>query len=293
MLTAHSLVSVHNAELLNPSEISSISKCYNPHLYMILGIPKWYIKKANLSEENLKIDIELYSEDGFSYKNTLKFIDKRAHKIRNINSIKITKDNRFLVINETEKYQATDIMWNCCKEFIPSCKILYIGKAHGNKNDRTAKERLSSHSTVQKILSDSNDLKINYDIKVLVFSIIESKVATTLGDVSVAGLSVADIADFPNDKSLISIVEAKLINYFKPTYNAVFTKGKVPKLSDKSYSEYFIKHFNSMIIDFRNLGEIIFYTDNLGSFNTLSDCIDYAIKGNENTFELLIKPYLK
>lgn len=293
MLTAHSLVSLNNADLLNPSEINSISKGYNPHLYMILGIPKWYIKKANLIEGNSKIDIELQSEDGFSYKNTLKFIDKRVQKLRNINSIKITKDSRFLVVDGTEKYQATDIMWNFCKEFIPSCEILYIGKAHGNKNDRTAKERLSSHSTVQKILSDSSDLKINYDIKVLVFSIIESKVATTLGDVSISGLSVEDIADFPNEKNLISLVEAKLINYFKPRYNQTFTKGEVPKLSDKSYSDYFIKQFNSMTIDFRNLGEIFFYTDKVERFNTFSDCIDYPINGDANTFELLIRPYFE
>lgn len=293
MLTAHSLVSLNNAELLNLSEINSISKDYVPHLYMVLGIPKWYIKKANLIEGNSKIAIELQSEDGFSYKNTLIFKDKRVQKLRNIDSIKITKDNRFLVINETEKYQATDMMWNFCKEFIPSCEILYIGKAHGNKNIRTAKERLSSHSTVQKILSDSNDLKIDYDIKVLVFSIIESKITTTLGDVSVSGLSVADIDDFPNDKNLISLVEAKLINYFKPKYNQIFTKGEVPKLSDKSYSDYFIKHFNSMIIDFRNLGEIFFYSDNVERFNTFYDCIDYAISGNANTFELLIKSYFE
>lgn len=293
MLTAHSLVSLNNAELLNPSEINSISKGYDPHLYMILGIPKWYIKKANLIEGNSKVAIELQSEDGFSYKNTLIFKDKRVQKLRNIDSIKITKDHRFLVVNETEKYQATDIMWNFCKEFIPSCEILYIGKAHGNKNTRTVKDRLSSHSTVQKILSDSNDLKIDYDIKVLVFSIIESKVATTLGDVSVSGLSVADIDDFPNEKNLISLVEAKLINYFKPKYNQTFTKGGVPKLSDKSYSDYFIKHFNSMIIDFRNLGEIFFYADNVEKFNTFYDCIDYAISGNANTFELLIKPYFE
>ncbi|HEP1780797.1 TPA: type I restriction endonuclease subunit S [Streptococcus suis] len=287
MLTAHSIVSLNNAELLNPSEISSISNEYNPHLYMILGISKWYIKQANLIDSNSTIDIELESEDGCSYKNTIRFIDKTTQKIKVIDSVKTTKDNRFLVVNKTEKYQATDIMWNYCKEFTPLCKILYIGKAHGNKNSRTAKDRLISHSTVQKILSDSNDLKIDYDIKVLVFSIIEYKVATTLGDVSVSGLSVEDIGDFPSDKNLISLVEAKLINYFKPEYNQTFTKGKVPKISDESYNDYFTKDFNSMIIDFRNLGEIFFYTDNIKSFNTFSDFIDYEISGNTNTYGLL------
>lgn len=208
-----------------------------------------------------------------------------------INKLEISRDSLFLTINGTEKYSATNIMLNN-KNFIPAFKILYIGQAKGNDFNRFAQDRLKSHSTLQNILLQIIDSRIIYDIKVLLLSTSEVKIVTTMDSGKFATISTEEILDFPDESSHINLVEAKLINYFKPEFNEKFKNWYVPEEHHKSYDDYYKKKFNSMVITFENLFPCSFYTDHVKDFTVPFEIIDYSIIGSENFFESVIDPYI-
>ena len=230
------------------------------------------------------------SEDGTEYSNTFRLADKKGNLLK-INKLEISRDSLFLTINGTEKYSATNIMLND-KNFIPAFKILYIGQAKGNDFNRFAQDRLKSHSTLQNILSQIIDSRIIYDIKVLLLSTSEVKIVTTMDSGKFATISTEEILDFPDESSHINLVEAKLINYFKPEFNEKFKNWYVPEEHHKSYDDYYKKKFNSMVITFENLFPCSFYTDHVKDFTVPFEIIDYSIIGSENFFESVIDPYI-
>ena len=46
MFSGHSIVTINNYDLIQVSDIKNYSANFNPHLYFILGIPRWYFKKV-------------------------------------------------------------------------------------------------------------------------------------------------------------------------------------------------------------------------------------------------------
>lgn len=295
MLSGHSVVNIEVAKLISPSEINDLKLEFKPHLYFILGVPRWYFKKVRcFIFDKTKVKYTVLSEDGIEYTNTFRLEDQEGNSLK-VSKLEISKDSLYLIINGTEKYSATNIMLNN-KNFIPAFKILYIGQSKGQIENgvlnRDAQERLKSHSTLQKILSDINDSKLTYDIKLLLFSTTEIKLVTTMDSGEYAGISAEEISDFPDESSHINLIEAKLINYFKPIYNEKYVRHHVPSESHKSYEDYFNKKFNSMVISFSNLGSCSFYSDCIENFNTTLDIIDYSIIGEDNFFKSVIEPYI-
>lgn len=291
MFSGHSIVTINNYDLIQVSDIKNYSANFNPHLYFILGIPRWYFKKVrSCFFDRTKVKYTVISEDGTEYSNTFRLTDKKGNLLK-INKLEISRDSLFLTINGTEKYSATNIMLNN-KNFIPAFKILYIGQAKGNDFNRFAQDRLKSHSTLQNILSQIIDSRIIYDIKVLLLSTSEVKVATTMDSGKFATISAEEILDFPDESSHINLIEAKLINYFKPEFNEKFKNWYVPEEHHKSYDDYYKKKFNSMVITFENLLPCSFYTDHVKHFTVPFEIIDYSIIGSENFFESVIEQYI-
>lgn len=291
MLSGHSIVTINNYDLIQVSDIKNYSANFNPHLYFILGVPRWYFKKVrSYFFDRTKVKYTVISEDGTKYSNTFRLADKKGNLLK-INKLEISRDSLFLTINGTEKYSATNIMLNN-KNFIPAFKILYIGQAKGNDFNRFAQDRLKSHSTLQNILSQIIDSRIIYDIKVLLLSTSEVKIATTMDSGKFATMSAEEILDFPDESSHINLVEAKLINYFKPEFNEKFKNWYVPEEHHKSYDDYYKMKFNSMVITFENLFPCSFYTDHIKDFTVPFEIIDYSIIGSENFFESVIDPYI-
>ena len=291
MFSGHSIVTINNYDLIQVYDIKNYSSNFNPHLYFILGVPIWYFKKVrSYFFDRTKAKFTVISEDGTEYSNTFRLTDKKGNLLK-INKLEISRDSLFLTINGTEKYSATNIMLNN-KNFIPAFKILYIGQAKGNDFTRFAQDRLKSHSTLQNILSQIIDSRIIYDIKVLLLSTSEVKIATTMDSGKFATISAKEILDFPDEPSHINLVEAKLINYFKPEFNEKFKNGNVPEEHHKSYDDYYKKKFNSMVITFENLFPCSFYTDHVKDFTVPFENIDYSIIGSENFFESVIDPYI-
>ena len=291
MFSGHSIVTINNYDLIQVSDIKNYSANFNPHLYFILGVPRWYFKKVrSYFFDRTKAKFTVISEDGTEYSNTFRLTDKKGNLLK-INKLEISRDSLFLTINGTEKYSATNIMLNN-KNFIPAFKILYIGQAKGNDFTRFAQDRLKSHSTLQNILSQIIDSRIIYDIKVLLLSTSEVKIVTTMDSGKFATISTEEILDFPDEPSHINLVEAKLINYFKPEFNEKFKNWYVPEEHHKSYDDYYKKKFNSMVITFENLFPCSFYTDHVKDFTVPFEIIDYSIIGSENFFESVIDPYI-
>lgn len=291
MLSGHSIVTINNYDLIQVSDIKNYSANFNPHLYFILGVSRWYFKKVrSYFFDRTKVKYTVISEDGIKYSNTFRLEDKKGNLLK-INKLEISRDSLFLTINGTEKYSATNIMLNN-KNFIPAFKILYIGQAKGNDFNRFAQDRLKSHSTLQNILSQIIDSRIIYDIKVLLLSTSEVKIATTMDSGKFATISAEEILDFPDETSHINLVEAKLINYFKPEFNEKFKNWYVPEDHHKSYDDYYKKKFNSMVITFENLFPCSFYTDHVKDFTVPFEIIDYSIIGSENFFESVIDPFI-
>ena len=291
MFSGHSIVTINNYDLIQVSDIKNYSANFNPHLYFILGVSRWYFKKVrSYFFDRTKVKYTVISEDGTKYSNTFQPKDKKGNLLK-INKLEISRDTLFLTINGTEKFSATDIMLRN-KIFKPAFKILYIGQAKGNDFNRFAQDRLKSHSTLQYILSQMVDSKIVYDIRLLLLSTSEEKITTTMDSGEFAKISVDEILDFPDESNHINLVEAKLINYFKPEFNEKFKNGNVPEERHKSYDDYYKKKFNSMVITFENLFPCSFYTDHVKDFTVPFKNIDYSIIGSENFFESVIDPYI-
>jgi hypothetical protein len=125
-------------------------------------------------------------------------------------------------------------------ESLRDLEVVYVGMSYGDGN-RSAKDRLKSHSTLQQVLADMNaDEPENEALLVLVqyappFSVISF-------DGQDKSLKIEDDRNVINDlqrhselidgKTEIALAEAGLIKYFKPRYNDKY-KNNFP---DKAHS---------------------------------------------------------
>lgn len=260
--------------LIRPSDIYDIDFPDNHHLYMILGIEKLYIQDYFMKENT--IDIKLENDNGESFKIFMENVDKNS-------SIKIPMNRRSIIIN-SEKHSVTELLLSLGKQIMST--ILYIGQSKGKEQKKIAAERLISHSTLQKILALITDDKMELDILLITFGVTEGKIITTLTPENVSKTVLDEYDDYAKDDDLINIVEAKLINFFKPSFNKTFIKGVVPSDAHESYNDYFIKRFNAMDIYFTGLNDFVFKTDEC-EFNPRLNSISYGITDKRNSFEYI------
>lgn len=151
-------------------------------------------------------------------------------------------------------------------------KVLYIGQAYGKRGERGAIDRLSAHSTLQKILIDCQRIYPQYDLYILLMDM-----AHRLGmdisrpDIPTAKISSDDdrhiedvLSELPEERQVINITEAALINYFKPEYNSTFVEN-FPLPTHKSYRQYYDLDYNEVTVEvdmeFDNFPFVELYTD--------------------------------
>lgn len=107
--------------------------------------------------------------------------------------------------------------------------VLYIGQGIGRKTSRLAVDRLSSHSTLQRILADTLNTAPDTEVLLLMFRFEHHRnIISTAGDFSIIPQASEQqeskhfgaLQDARLDRyARISLAEAALINYFKPQYN--------------------------------------------------------------------------
>lgn len=135
-------------------------------------------------------------------------------------------------------------------------KVLYVGQTQGKDGKRTAQQRLSSHSTFQKILSDTLTTYQDRQLMVLLLEISNdmhismdgtSKVTHKTMDEDDIHWREALVAEY-HQKQIINITEAALINYYKPHYNVNFVEN-FPNSSHLTYKQYYDLDFNSIVVE--------------------------------------------
>lgn len=109
--------------------------------------------------------------------------------------------------------------------------VLYVGQTYGTDGKRIAPDRLASHATLQKILSDCPP---DRQIWLMVASISDEQLLIEMDPRAEASTSVQEdkehikrVTDTINspvydESDAVSLAEAGLIRYFQPEYNQVF-----------------------------------------------------------------------
>lgn len=110
-------------------------------------------------------------------------------------------------------------------------EVLYVGQGIGRTRARTALDRLQCHSTLQRILADTLTNFYEHEVLLLLYRFEHGRTVVSNGGDFNVDAQADDNADLAHFKRLqgvrlkrhevVSLVEAGLINYFKPYYNSL------------------------------------------------------------------------
>lgn len=294
--------------LIPISELDNIDDNIDYHLYSIMASNKLIVDKhsINLSKEGFSciiIEVNEDIENKIFIKNLIlhKDIDHSKMQVdlvypyesitfkgvsQNNEEFNITVDTLSLTYNLT-----MDIPWNL--------DVLYIGQSYGENGERKAQDRLKSHSTFQKILSDCHSKYHNK--KLYLFLMEMTPLLTTTFDGISKNYEKSDEEDkahmskifenLPQYKQIINISEAALINYFKPKYNVNFVEN-FPDKAHLGYTQYYNLDYNHLTVeidmDFTILGGVIF-SSHSNSIDRRNRYIKYSLhneKVRKNMYDI-------
>lgn len=147
------------------------------------------------------------------------------------------------------------------KDDLLDFEILYIGQSFGENGNRDAIERLSSHSTLQKIYSEAIINNPDSDIWIMLCNFQQINLTSINGMIKT---NTSDEIEFERinkflkgkftDKQKINFTEAALIKTFKPPYNEKY-KNSFPNPNHSSYSECYKLDITGIVIEL-DLSEI-------------------------------------
>lgn len=295
-----------------PVENLNMLKTIDPHRYHIYGILAYnqiFFRKERIEKKQDGIKMVFFMiKDGKEVDYELPFIklaeglDHRKIDIKILYpATKMTLsilDEEFLKQNPKVKRTidiiAQDFFIIYAANLVPKIEyeVLYIGQAYGKEGSRTAFDRLEAHPTLQKILTEYRGEHPDKHIYILLLEMTTrlamsfdgiSKVFTKSEDESLEHLKNV-CSDLPQENQVINIVEAAMINYFKPEYNINFVEN-FPDENHRGYRQYFDLDYNSLTVevdlDFDNTPSIQFYTDTNRIANSF-DFIRYSLFNDNN-----------
>lgn len=150
-------------------------------------------------------------------------------------------------------------------------KVLYVGQAFGDEGSRIAPDRLSSHSTLQKIYREAINENPDKDIWLILWTFIPKLISFTHSTLPVNDKTLLENETHYNRilersislKHRVNFTEAALIRYFQPQYNDKF-KEHFPESSHTSYSECFDLDINSVSFELETSSLVTrLYSDNV------------------------------
>jgi hypothetical protein len=123
-------------------------------------------------------------------------------------------------------------------------EVLYVGQSFGQSGEREAPERLQSHSTLQKILSEASRLNPDREVWLALFHFEETLLASFDGRLGKDPAAVAAdegrieraLRTEVSEQQRINFTEAALIRFFEPRYNKMF-RTNFPDPTHKTYRE--------------------------------------------------------
>jgi hypothetical protein len=142
--------------------------------------------------------------------------------------------------------------YNACLDL----EVLYIGQAFGEGGDRLATDRLSSHSTLQKIYVDTITTFPNKDVWIILWKFEPYVISMMGGGFDKALIDFEGSLEHMNrvlESSItfdqqITFTEAALIRYFEPVYNKEY-KTSFPSMSHSSYDQCYHLDINSVAFE--------------------------------------------
>ncbi len=228
----------------------------NYHIYMINKI-----KRLSFVKDSLRIcadygEVEIkrgINEDCVTF-------EKVSFPIEPLKKYSLSGDKHF-VIDDSNQDQPNQLgILEFCYRFSKSfleCEILYIGQSFGKKGERNALTRLKSHETLQKILTDVSYTDIDSELVItlwefspILLSSFDGRNEYLVSDKEdkVHLRNVINSSLSMDDKQIVNVTEAALINYFKPEYNEKF-KSNFPDINHKGYKYYYDYDYNSIIVE--------------------------------------------
>ncbi|PGX12076.1 YecA family protein [Bacillus sp. AFS033286] len=137
-------------------------------------------------------------------------------------------------------------------------EVVYVGQSYGKDGKRDAIQRLAAHSTLQKILADTTNDNIEFQIAITLWDFTPQLIASMDGrSKSYIKSEKENLAHIEKvwtapplilDSHIINVTEAALINYFKPKYNEMF-KNNFPDVNHKGYKFYYNYDYNAISVE--------------------------------------------
>ena len=123
---------------------------------------------------------------------------------------------------------------------------------YGTDGSRIAVDRLLSHSTLQKVLSNCQSSSSEYSVRILLMDFEQDYNI----DFVQYGSFNALVSTQPqlSENQIINIAEATLIHFFKPEYNKDFV-STFPSEKHTSYREIYDKGYTEVTLDLSYLSE--------------------------------------
>ena len=304
-LTEFGLHVVGNRKILIPVEdLKEINEEGDYNIYSILGAPEIHLKNHTSSMNFINLEVfrivdekeELYNFD-FTLADGLDHRKVGVKCIFPYNSIEFEiQDSSFIISNKMDEtkfqFEVGELFQWKSHELVSKLdyEVLYVGQSQGTEQNSDAFKRLSSHSTLQKILSDyqSTDKKIwvllielNTNINMIMNGTSKDKII----DEDVDNKHMRQVlSELPETKQVINITEAALINYFKPHYNTNFVEN-FPDKKHSGYKQYYNLDYNALTVElglqWDLLPTIRLYTDH-NSIGSLFQYIQYKLHNDIN-----------
>lgn len=253
------------SQLMSDGEMSQRHKTISDlcHIYIITKLPRISFRPDTTKYEKGRIsghlqyrisgelrDVPFDSE--FPLLDGATVVRLSSHPHREIQTFKDDGQRvRFLPANAV----AFESQVHRNREDLNNLEVLYVGQAFGD-GDRSAFERLRSHSTLQKILAEVQAECPDDEVYVLMFEYDHYRIITMMNGMVEAQKSPEEdsrrfysIIDNPlSDRQQISLVEAALIRYFGPKYNAIY-KDNFPSRSHKILAECYCLDFSALAVE--------------------------------------------
>ncbi|EKN6016545.1 TPA: hypothetical protein ACVBYD_002974 [Yersinia enterocolitica] len=234
MISAQELLS--NGEL-TPEQSEMVSRC---NIYIIAARPMPYFKPETIKHENNQLSgVLAWRVDG--KENQMEFNNYKWILEDDAIKIDCQYPNREIISrneigSEVTRVSSSFLASYFSKKLFDSChelndyEVLYIGQALGKQGNRTAYERLKSHSTLQKILAQVGYKYPDKEIMIYMYEFNNAQMYTSIdGRAENADNSpknearlIHAIKNPPSKSQKIGLIEAGLIRYFQPEYNEHF-----------------------------------------------------------------------
>ena len=258
-------ISIRDYKLINLDEVYKLTDIQYS-LYAILSVNRMYFEKPTSDGERVNIKFsDIYNK----HQCDLELIPKEEKVEFNFLSNYPCED---LWINDDRIIASDTYVIN--KKFEREFRIEYIGISEKN----LACDRLSEHSTLQKIMAINMANHTGKDLYLLLFNPDHFDIRTYgVDDFKDESANVSQAAmdrfnemfgvSFENTDKVVALLEASLINIFKPEYNSEYKNSSSTKMFqtlDELYRHGFDKSAISIIAKEKDRGEkITFYTNEL------------------------------